>query len=164
MKVSNKRGFTLIELLVVVLIIGILAAVAVPQYTKAVRKARIAEAKVLLKSMADATDVALLANPSNDPKYDGGLDIDFPSETNNWTISIDECAPGANGKKGCLLIAYPKWESGYVIEYASINYNGGLEENEFAGKFLCDADIDDGNEEICKGLSTQQIQEKLYEL
>lgn len=49
-----KQGFTLIELLVVVLIIGILAAVAWPNYQVAVERTRITKALPWLRSIRDA--------------------------------------------------------------------------------------------------------------
>ncbi|MBQ9970620.1 MAG: prepilin-type N-terminal cleavage/methylation domain-containing protein [Elusimicrobiaceae bacterium] len=57
-----KKGFTLIELLVVVLIIGILSAVAMPQYTKAVEKARAAEAISMVRAIRDAQQIYYMAN------------------------------------------------------------------------------------------------------
>ncbi|MBR4355422.1 MAG: prepilin-type N-terminal cleavage/methylation domain-containing protein [Elusimicrobiaceae bacterium] len=70
-KGTNKRGFTLIELLVVVLIIGILAAVAIPKYQLAVEKAQAIKAIVAVKALAAATERYYLANDSYPPNPNG---------------------------------------------------------------------------------------------
>ncbi len=97
-----KKAFTLIELLVVVLIIGILAAVALPQYTKAVERAKMAEAVTNLRAIANANLVYHMTNdeyagPDDMEKLDvqvsGTIDTQITSKriaTKDWIYS-----PGA---------------------------------------------------------------------
>ena len=77
----KSRAFTLIELLVVVLIIGILSAIALPQYQKAVTKSRYASLKVLTRAIADAEERYYLANNEYTNDFDE-LDIQTPAFTN----------------------------------------------------------------------------------
>jgi len=83
---KNNKGFTLIELLVVVLIIGILAAIAMPQYFKAVEKARGAEALSLFGTIAGAQQRYYLARDqyTTDLK---DLDLDFQDASGNQISS-----------------------------------------------------------------------------
>ena len=82
---KNKQAFTLIELLVVVLIIGILAAVALPQYQRAVEKSRFAAFIPLVKAVANAKSEYYLATGEHARTFDV-LSIELPKE---FTITDD---------------------------------------------------------------------------
>lgn len=78
-----NKGFTLIELLVVVLIIGILAGVALPQYEKSVMKSRMAAAVPIAKSIKDNMTMFHLSN-GRYPTYSEFPDmVDFGDKTCN---------------------------------------------------------------------------------
>ncbi len=93
-----KKGFTLIELLVVVLIIGILSAVALPQYQKAVLKSRSTQLFVTMKALRTAQAEYYLANGeyTADP---GNLSLDILTDED---LNIN-CVLDSGGKFYCQV-------------------------------------------------------------
>ena len=124
----NTRAFTLIELLVVVLIIGILAAIALPQYQKAVERARAAEAVTRISQLEKAIDLWKLTNPDEIClsffKYNNGqcspLDIEFPciEEPGGGTCYTRDFQYQARPRE---VMAYRENDSHYYVLYVDLN-------------------------------------------
>ena len=101
--IKTNKGFTLIELLVVVLIIGILAAMAMPQYFKAVERSRMTEADTLLGSIAQAQRRKFL-------------------QTNKFVTNykaLDVSPKGATGS------SYQTKANGFVVELSGTDFTTG---------------------------------------
>ena len=71
-----KKGFSLLELLVVILIIGILAAVALPQYYKAKEKAEAVELQILVKALHESQQRYFMVHNAFAKTF-GDLDMDY---------------------------------------------------------------------------------------
>ena len=87
---NKKSGFTLVEMLTVVLIIGILTSVALPQYRKAIQKARWTEAMQMLRTIYDSSERLALASGYRD--YEAMLTANDPRAVVN---NMDMFAPDA---------------------------------------------------------------------
>ena len=137
-----KKAFTLIELLVVVLIIGILAAVALPQYQFAVAKARYIDIMTEGDSLAKAAQLYILANGEAPTSVD---QLDFGN--NNY------CILSSGGTDGKVKSVHCYSSSTLGAKYRN-NYEYPYADGLWEGRFCYVAQTNEKGNKLCAMLGT----------
>ena len=149
---NNKKGFTLIELLVVVLIIGILAAMAMPQYFKAVERSRMTEADTLLGSIAQAQRRKFLQTNRFTTNYKG-LDVSPKDSSGSVYYTKGSPTAGTNGNGFGVSLSGTAFDEGIAratrhADGATLQYQYRLERYYQGDNVTC-VGTNTAGEELC---------------
>ena len=156
--ISRLGGFTLIELLVVVLIIGILAAMAMPQYFKAVERSRMTEAVTLMDSIAKAQRRKFMQT-NRYAEFFEGLDVSPKGARGDtyFTKGDPRTGRGGNGFEIYLQFSGIGFRYGAVTAYrrfdgstvhASLQYRYNLQRYYQSDNVSC-VGLNQAGEELC---------------
>ena len=110
--VRNKKGFTLIELMIVVAIIGILAAIAIPNFLKFQAKSKQSEAKTNLKAVYTAETSYFGENNT----YSSFGNVNWePVGSSRYMFSVDGGATTLGAAAAALGAAVPDWTDSALL-------------------------------------------------
>jgi len=101
----TRKGFTLIELLIVVVIIGILAAIAIPKFANTKEKAYITAMKSDLKNLVSANEAQFAddnsyANIDPAPQGSSGVQLTQGGTATGWTAQASHLSTGVTCEIG----------------------------------------------------------------
>ena len=147
--ISRLGGFTLIELLVVVLIIGILAAMAMPQYFKAVERTRMAEAVTLIDSVVKAQRRKFMQTNRYAESFEG-LDVSPKGATGIDYHTKGDLRTGRGGNGFRINLDWSGFTSGAVSAFRE--FNGRYEDSSLQYKYILRREYQSDNV-TCHGMN-----------
>lgn len=160
-----KKGFTLIEMLVVVLIIGILAAIALPQYRTAVTKAKVAAMLPTMRAWKDALmEYKLVHGDYSGIDYGTGGDILGVS----WPEIFPECGRNSTSSIHCWdndfwNECFANEEEDGAVYCTTSDFSLKMYQYDDGNEFYCRSDNSIG-EKLCQSLGGEKMDSNLYKL